>query len=444
MTVDEQGSLEGVHGDLHGIRQIGVIGIPVLVLFWALAIGAALNYRNAIRSTRLKQLQQKNEEKNQFLATMSHELRTPLTAVIGMSAQLERETFGPLNDKQAEYVSHIARSGGHLLSLIDDLLDLERVEAGKDDLTLEHLSVAAVVADSLTLVREMAASREVNLVADLPDDLPLLIGDERRVKQIFVNLLSNAITFTPVGGSIGVETTTGESTIGVTVWDTGRGISAEDLTRIFEPFEKSGTEVDSRGRGLGLALTTQLVKLHGGTISVTSDIGVGSRFTVSLPTAQTPSIAEEQQADTAPAFPDQPSDGNKRVRVLVAEDHEINRRLFTDTLSVAGFEVAIAENGREAVERAGTFRPDVVLMDIRMPVMGGLEATRLLKASASTRDIAVIALTAQGVSNDEEQCHEAGCDAYLSKPVDPAEIIRVVRSFTDAPQTDRALTSRLV
>lgn len=373
------------------------------------------------------------EAKSLFFANMNHELRTPLTGVIGMSTQLEREALGPLNEKQHEYLSHIVQSGDHLLSLINDLLDLARVESGEDELPLEPVSIGFALTDSITFVDELALSRQISLIAEIPDDLPLVIGDDRRLKQVFVNLLSNAIKFTQVGGSVEMVVTTQGSTIEVAVIDTGIGIAAEDMNRIFQPFEQARKTVpESKGTGLGLALTKQLVELLGGSISVESELGVGSRFTVSLARSEIPALREAAGQSRA-IGPDERSDASNSVRVLLAEDDKISQLFVFDALSAAGFEVAIADNGREAVDRAATFRPDAVLMDMRMPVMGGLEATRLLKASPSTQDIPVIALTAQAMPGDDEQCYEAGCDGYLTKPIDISELIRAIQSFLETP-----------
>lgn len=219
------------------------------------------------------------------------------------------------------------------------------------------------------------------------------------------------------------------SKIEVLVTDTGRGIAAEDLTRIFQPFEQAGADAaESKGTGLGLPLSKRLVELHGGHISVESVVGAGSRFTVSLPLHEVPALSKDPGMISA--SPDQDLNLNKRTRVLVAEDSESNGVLIFDVLSEAGFEVAMATNGQEAVKLAQTFHPDVVLMDMRMPVMGGLEATQRLKASPLTRNIPVIALTAQAMSGDKDQCYEAGCDGYLTKPVDLDEMIHTVQAFS--------------
>ncbi len=369
--------------------------------------------------------------KSLFFANMNHELRTPLTGLIGMSAQLERETFGPLNKKQAQYVSHIVESGDHLLSLINDLLDLAKAESEDEGLALGPVSLSSVLAESVALVDEVAFSGDVTLTIEIPNDLPFVVGDQRRLVQVFVNLLSNAIRFTPVRGSVKIVATTHDNRIEVAVVDSGIGIAVEDLIRIFQPFEQVGEEVSgSEGTGLGLALTKRLVKLNGGTISVESSIGVGSTFAVSLAKSEIP-VLEEADHDAATINQIHRADGNNRIRVLLAEDDKVNQLFLYDALSAAGFEVAIVENGRQAVEQATTFHPDSILMDMRMPVMGGLEATRLLKASPSTQEIPVIALTAQAMPGDDEECYEAGCDTYLTKPIDIDELIRAIRFFSE-------------
>jgi len=231
-----------------------------------------------------QQLEAANRHKSEFLASMSHELRTPLNAIIGFSEVLHERMFGELNDKQAEYVHDIVDSGRHLLSLINDILDLSKVEAGRMELELTSFSLPAALEDALMLMRERASRHSVALELTADPDLGMLVADERKVKQILLNLLSNAVKFTPEGGRITVHGARGRDHVAVSVTDTGVGIAPEDQAVIFEEFRQVGGETRRReGTGLGLSLTKRFVELHGGTITVASDVGKGSTFTFTLP-----------------------------------------------------------------------------------------------------------------------------------------------------------------
>ena len=231
------------------------------------------------------QLEAANRHKSEFLANMSHELRTPLNAVIGFSDVLLERTFGDLNDKQEQYIGIILTSGKHLLSLINDILDLSKVEAGRMELELTQFDVAMAIDNAVTLVRDRAARHALTLVVEVEADLALVVGDERKIKQILLNLLSNAVKFTPEGGRIGVRADRTDGGVEVAVSDTGVGIAAEDHAAIFEEFRQVGNDYVRKreGTGLGLALTRRFVELHGGQIRVESEPGKGSTFTFTLP-----------------------------------------------------------------------------------------------------------------------------------------------------------------
>lgn len=241
---------------------------------------AALKLRSLNRELELA-----NKAKSEFLATMSHELRTPLNAVIGFSEVLKERMFGDLNDKQAEYVQDIHASGHHLLSLINDILDLSKIEAGRMELELSRFDIGAAIDAAFTLVKERAARREVTLEQVVEPAIGAMIGDERKFKQILLNLLTNAIKFTPEGGVVRLSALSNEGRIVVSVSDTGIGIAEEDLERIFDEFQQArgGHARDVEGTGLGLSLTRRFVEMHGGGIEVSSELGEGSVFTFSLP-----------------------------------------------------------------------------------------------------------------------------------------------------------------
>jgi signal transduction histidine kinase len=237
-----------------------------------------------------RQLAAANQHKSEFLANMSHELRTPLNAIIGFSEVLHERMFGELNEKQSEYIQDILTSGRHLLSLINDILDLSKVEAGRMELELSRFDLSAALDNAVTLVRERAARHEIRLDLLVDPAVGAMVADERKVKQILLNLLSNAVKFTPAGGHVGVTAGPTQAaaeppgTVEIAVSDTGIGIAAEDLTAVFQEFRQVGSAVErAEGTGLGLTLTKKFVELHGGRIWVASEVGKGSTFTFTLP-----------------------------------------------------------------------------------------------------------------------------------------------------------------
>ena len=254
----------------------------------------------AIANTRLfeeiqqksSQLEMANKHKSEFLANMSHELRTPLNAIIGFSEMLDERMFGELNEKQAEYVKDIHSSGKHLLSLINDILDLAKVEAGRMELNVSEFNLPATIDNALTLVRERASRHGLKLSAQVDPELGELTGDERKVKQVLLNLLSNAVKFTPEGGSVTVRVRRDGELAEIAVADTGVGIAPADQAVVFEEFKQVGNDVTKKGEGtgLGLALAKSFVELHGGRIWLASEPGKGSTFFFTLPLITTPAL----------------------------------------------------------------------------------------------------------------------------------------------------------
>lgn len=494
--------------------------------------------------------------KDEFLASMSHELRTPLNAVLGISEALQEEVYGALNENQRSSLHSIGESGRHLLSLINDILDLSKIEAGKLELDLLPIGLETVCQASLRIIKQNAHKKRLTVHFSFDNSVSTIQADERRVKQILVNLLSNAVKFTPEGGEIGLDVVGDEETgqVLITVWDSGIGISEEGMARLFEPF----VQLDSRlarefgGTGLGLSLVQRMMDLHGGSVSVESEIGEGSRFTVAFPwqgakskaatakngqvsslklssifpvamvvddspaaraqlkrylkelgievlvnengenlimqavslrpniifldillphvsgwdkladlkanekTRDIPvviaSVIDErenalaagavdcllkpvtrQQLDdvlhrivSLPQAVAEPVQSSSRLesattavrpRILLAEDNQANVTTFTHYLTAKGYDIIVADNGREAIEQAKKEKPDLILMDIQMPQVNGLEAIKTIRADDAVRDIPIIAVTALAMPGDLEQCLEAGANDYLSKPV---------------------------
>jgi signal transduction histidine kinase/ActR/RegA family two-component response regulator len=381
--------------------------------------------------------------KDEFLASMSHELRTPLTAILGLSEVLRAAVYGPLNEKQLKSVSGIEESGRHLLLVINDILDLSKIGAGKFELEIGPVSVEAVCQASLQFIKQTAHQKQLKVSSAHDGTVTTLQADERRLKQILVNLLSNAVKFTPEGGEIGLEVRgdIAHQAVHFTVWDTGRGIAPEDMNRVFQPFVQLDSSLSRQygGTGLGLALVRRMVEMHRGRVSVESKVGQGSRFTISLPcselakTAGSIEAAESAEIDgPGPApLPAQPS------LVLLAEDEDSVSSFLTDYLSESGYGVIIARNGAEALERAREEKPDLILMDVQMPVMNGLEATRHLRAETDLATIPIIALTALAMPGDREQCLQAGANAYLSKPVSLKDLARVIQAQLNQDQMEK-------
>lgn len=499
--------------------------------------------------------------KDEFLASVSHELRTPLNAVLGISEALQEGVFGEMNEKQIGSLRSIEESGRHLLALINDILDLSKVEAGKLELELAPMSVEAVCQASLRMVKQNAHKKRLRIHSTYDSNVATFIADERRVKQILVNLLSNAVKFTPESGEIGIEVVGDEEAhaVLITVWDTGIGIATGHMQQLFQPF----VQLDSRlsrefsGTGLGLSLVLRMMELHGGSVAVQSEVGQGSRFTVSFPWDQSEGgvsqlseddlydnppylvpwrnvvIVEESPATQAqlkryfgedevsirsfaegkralvsilaeppdliildtflpdatclfllttiranPQMAQVPvlvisvlDDSSQLLAagadyclprsftraqmhtalqavalkrqgfvrqetavaqplILLAEDHEANINTFSSYLIAKGFDLILARNGLEAVDRAKMDKPDLILMDIQMPQMSGLEAIRKIREDEDTAvsQIPIVAVTALAMPGDKEACLDAGANGYLSKPISLRRLVETIQS----------------
>jgi signal transduction histidine kinase len=269
-------------------REPGTFAQAVVDLLQTLATQSVLAIQNARLfreiADKSRQLEVASRHKSEFLANMSHELRTPLNSIIGFSEVLSEGMFGEINPKQAEYLHDIRESGQHLLSLINDILDLSKIEAGRMELELTDFDLPGAIENALVLVRERALRRGITLGHTIDERLGLIRADERKVKQVLLNLLSNALKFTPAGGRVDVRAVIQGELAAISVIDTGVGIAPEDQDAVFEEFRQVGAaSKKSEGTGLGLALSRRFVQLHGGTVSVTSEVGAGSTFTFTLP-----------------------------------------------------------------------------------------------------------------------------------------------------------------
>ncbi len=376
---------------------------------------------------RTRELQQAKEvaesasaAKSEFLARMSHELRTPLNAVLGYTQILKMD--GNLTGRQRAGLDHIQTSGEHLLTLIVDILDLSRIEAGKTELLVAPTVLRPLLQGVGDIVRLKAEEKGLAFNVLAHPELPAsVMADEKRLRQVLINLLGNAVKFTDRGHvtlSVTPEpgTTGGSTRVRFEVSDSGVGIEPAALRRLFQPFEQAG-EAHHRaaGTGLGLAISRQLVELMGGEIHVHTRHGEGSRFWFVL---DFPEAIEEpvRAAEPPPRAVSRRYEGHRR-RVLVVDDVAANRHLLCDLLERHGFEVDLAHDGAQALERVRAGQPDLVLMDIRMPVMDGLEATARLRAEEATRRLPIVAVSANASPEDRRRCLEGGADAFLAKPV---------------------------
>jgi signal transduction histidine kinase/CheY-like chemotaxis protein len=425
-----------------------IIGASIVVALQALLIGALLVAQRRARRTRLEleqykenleqlvvkrtaelveardQAQAASKAKSAFLASMSHELRTPLNAILGFSNLLLQHGA---TEEQCRDLDIINRSGEHLLSLINDVLDLAKIEAGRAVIEIVPCDLKALLREVFWMIRPRAEEKLLVLrLVEAPESPRYIRADAGRLRQVLINLLGNAVKYTDKGSvtvRLGARPAEDEDHVRLVleVEDTGIGIAAEDTDRIFEAFVQLAGARMQKGTGLGLAITRQIIELMGGTIQVQSTLGKGSCFRIELPVERT----RESEGRTSKTEPEQViglEAGSPDYRVLIVEDERENQELLKHLLQGAGFQVRIAQDGAEGVDSFREWQPHFIWMDLRMPVMNGFDAARQIRALEGGREVKIAAVTASGFADQRKEALAAGMNDYLRKPYRPSEV----------------------
>jgi GAF domain-containing protein/DNA-binding response OmpR family regulator/nitrogen-specific signal transduction histidine kinase len=354
--------------------------------------------------------------KSEFVSTVSHELRTPMTSIKGYADLLLMGAVGELADQQEHFVTIIRNNADRLTALVNDLLDISRIETGRVELNLRAVSMSEVVKSVMATLEARAQERDLELRVDIPEDLPAVWGDSDRITQILTNLVGNAIQYTPSGGSICTSARVNQRMLEVAVADTGIGISEENLEKVFDRFFRADNPFvqETSGTGLGLAITTSLVRMHGGDIWVESEVGEGSTFSFTLPLART-------MAEVA-------AESDVSLSVLVVEDDADVADLIRLHLESQGYQVVIAGRGDEALRLANEMQPDLITLDIRLPDADGFDVLRELSENPATKDIPVVIVSV--VASFEESLR-LGAVGYVGKPIDDQALLETVQRVLD-------------
>jgi len=417
--------------DTRGQAMMGDDGKAVGVVVVSRDVTVELEIEAEMRAA-VEVAEQASRAKSEFLSRMSHELRTPLNSVLGFAQLLEMDE---LPDQQGEAVGHITRAGRHLLNLIDEVLDIARIESGNLELLLEPLRLKDVLEDAVDLAGPLAEHRDIEIVLDIracPADCNVL-ADRQRLLQVLLNLLSNAVKYNRTGGRIDVSAApTEEHAVRIAVADTGSGISPDALDRVFEPFDRLGAESSAvEGTGVGLTLSEHLVERMGGVIAVSSTLGDGTTFTVDLPVTEAPAAAGP--SDEPGVADDQ---AGTALRVLHIEDNLANLELVEQVLMRSRVvELYAAMTGSLGLELAREHHPDLILLDLHLPDVSGTELLERLQGDPRTACIPVVVITADATPAQVQQVRGRGVAAYLTKPIDVRELLRVVKGVSRAAVT---------
>ncbi len=428
----------------------------------------SLALRTAELQSANEDLAQTLESRDNFLAVVSHELRTPLNSILGMTETMGSGMYGDLTERQQRAVGRAHTSATHLLGLINDILSFAKSEAGQLTVNKDAVDLNALCLSSLDMIRDAADKKSLGVYYEFPDHIHTVQGDAQRLRQIIVNLLSNAVKFTPEKGRIGLQvrgSVPNEQLI-ISVWDTGIGIAPDDMGGLFQPFVQVDSKLSRKydGTGLGLSLSKRLANLHDGDIVVESEVGKGSRFTLVLPwevdktnalgapvnessivargtgrlIAELPDVdhahhGTEELSQVTPATEIEPIGVNvpqKEMQILLAEDNDLNVETISEFLEMGGYQVLVAGNGQDVLDLLETHQPDIILMDVQMPVMDGLQATRAIRKQEHLSELPIIAITGMAMEGDAKRCLDAGATDYLSKPLSMQTMLDVIAKYT--------------
>ncbi len=392
-------------------------------------------YAEAMNSA--KAAERANKEKTDFLSRMSHELRTPLNAMLGFAQLLRVDPTNPINDVQRKKVSHIERAGAHLLAMLTDVLDLSRIEAGGLPLVLEPQRLSAVLEEAVALVSNQVTQSDVQLLLTPPAEDLFVKADQVRLRQILVNLMTNAVKYNKPGGRVMIEAQGVRSYVVITVSDTGRGLSEEQQTHLFEPFNRLGAERTSvEGTGIGLVIVKRLIDLMRGRLEISSQVGIGSSFRVWLPAALDPqpqavdSIAGRLGGRSGFGAFDALNPGT--LTLLYAEDNVVNVELVRQVMHMRPkWHMEVARNGAEAIQMARACPPDLLLLDMHLGDMSGLDVSDVLARRAETAGIPRVGLSADAMPDQIAAARERGFLDYLTKPLDVARLLTLLDRYAE-------------
>ena len=381
------------------------------------------------------QLAQAARVKNEFLASVSHELRTPLNAILGLTESLQENIYGPLNAPQQDALRNIHHSGRHLLAVITDILDVAKIEAGQFTLDLGPAAVDAVCQASLMLIKQKAEQKKLTVLMQFDTAVKLIEADDRRLKQILVNLLDNAIKFTPPEGTIGIEVRgdAENKIIYFSVWDTGIGIAHQDFPRLFKPFVQLDSSLarEYAGSGLGLVLVYRMVEMQGGSVTVESEVNQGSRFTVALPwRVPTVGVASMTtgKAGVSSSLPAAPLGADPPL-ALIADDHELVTTGLTQQLLAQGVRAMVVKDGAEAMEKAAALQPALLLLDMQLPPLDDKAMLATLRSNVHLQSIPIIAMSALVWPGSEKPYLAAGASAYIGKPIGAKQLQSLLQQW---------------